>query len=637
MLQAIHDNLKGIFAMVIIGVLAVVFIFWGVEFVAVGGLTSTQGVSVNGQDLNPNEIRGNFQDELNRYQVAFGDVNVPDEIRSQIREGVIDGAVRTELIRQRTEELRLRPTNAQVLETIRQYPAFQVAGEFSKDAYYAALRSANIEPAVFEAQQKQVVAAQQLDRGLYASSFLLPDEFTRRQALVGEEREMAWVVLPAAGFVDEVTVDDAALAQYYEEHKADYSTPEQANLQYVELDLANVRNEVDASEEKLLAYYEENVERYRSLERRRVSHILITPDGDEAAARTKAQEAFDRAAAGEDFATLARELSQDPGSASAGGDLGWADRATYVEPFADAAWAARPGEIVGPVETQFGWHVIKVDEVEAGEQRSFDEVRPELEAEYRQAEAERLYADEQEQLDTMAFEAGGDLAQVAQDLALQVRNVEGFTRQGGGGFGNVPQLVEAVFDPQVLAGTQLATLEVAPGRTVSIKVVAHEPPRERPLGEVRDQVQTALVQELARGRAAEQAGALVAALRAGETSWDDAAARWSGAGDVAGGQPKLDFVGRRDPAVPPALADAAFRAPAPVESRTYGTAELGSGDVAVFAVAAVRPGSPARLSPAERAQALRETRDRIAMQDAATYVTRLRAGAQVEVNQQLFE
>jgi hypothetical protein len=154
---------------------------------------------------------------------------------------------------------------------------------------------------------------------------------------------------------------------------------------------------------------------------------------------------------------------------------------------------------------------------------------------------------------------------------------------------------------------------------------------------VRDQVQTALVQELARGRAAEQAGALVAALRAGETSWDDAAARWSGAGDVAGGQPKLDFVGRRDPAVPPALADAAFRAPAPVESRTYGTAELGSGDVAVFAVAAVRPGSPARLSPAERAQALRETRDRIAMQDAATYVTRLRAGAQVEVNQQLFE
>ena len=637
MLQAIHDNLKGIFAMVIIGVLAVVFIFWGVEFVAVGGLTSTQGVSVNGQDLNPNEIRGNFQDELNRYQVAFGDVNVPDEIRSQIREGVIDGAVRTELIRQRTEELRLRPTNAQVLETIRQYPAFQVAGEFSKDAYYAALRSANIEPAVFEAQQKQMVAAQQLDRGLYASSFLLPDEFTRRQALVGEERELAWIVLPAAGFVDEVTVDEAALTQYYEEHKADYRTPEQANLQYVELDLANVRNEVDASEEKLLAYYEENVERYRSLERRRVSHILITPDGDEAAARAKAQEAFDRAAAGEDFAALARELSQDPGSASAGGDLGWADRATYVEPFAEAAWGAQPGEIVGPVETQFGWHVIKVDEVEAGEQRSFDEVRPELEAEYRDVEAERLYADEQEQLDTMAFEAGGDLAQVAQDLALQVRTVEGFTRQGGGGFGNVPQLVEAVFDPQVLAGTQLATLEIAPGRTVSVKVVAYEPPRERPLGEVRDQVQAALVQELARGRAAEQAGALVAALRGGETSWDDAAARWSGAGDAAGGQPKLGFVGRRDPAVPPALADAAFRAPAPIESRTYGTAELGNGDVAVFAVAAVRPGSPARLSPAERAQALRETRDRIAMQDAATYVSRLRAGAEVEVNQQLFE
>jgi len=637
MLQAIHDNLKGIFAMVIIGVLAVVFIFWGVEFVAVGGLTSTQGVSVNGQDLDPNEIRGNFQDELNRYQVAFGNVDVPDEIRSQIRQSVINGAVRTELIRQRTEELRLRPTNAQVLETIRQYPAFQVAGEFSKDAYYAALRSANIEPAVFEAQQKQLVAAQQLDRGLYASSFLLPDEFGRRQALVGEERELAWVVVPAARFVDEVTVDEAALAQFYEERKAEYRTPERANLQYVELDLANVRNEVDVSEEKLLAYYEDNIERYRSLERRRVSHILITPDGDDAAGQARAQEAYDRAVGGEDFAMLARELSQDPGSAAAGGDLGWADRATYVEPFADAAWAAQPGEIVGPVETQFGWHVIKVEEVESGEQRSFDEVRPELEAEYRQVEAERLYADEQEQLDTMAFEAGGDLAQVAQDLALQVRTVEGFTRQGGGGFDNVPQLVEVVFDPQVLSGTQLATVEVSPGRTVSVKVVAHEPPRDRPLEEVRDEVEAALVQELARGRAAERAGELVANLRGGETSWDEVAARWSGAAGAADAQPQLRFVERRDPTMPPALADAAFKAPAPVESRTYGTAELGSGDVAVFALAAVRPGSPARLSPAERAQALRDARDRIAMQDAATYISRLRAGAEVEVNQQLFE
>jgi len=309
-----------------------------------------------------------------------------------------------------------------------------------------------------------------------------------------------------------------------------------------------------------------------------------------------------------------------------------------VEPFSDSAWAAHPGEVVGPVQPQFGWHVIKVEEVESGEQRSFGEVRPELEAECRQVEAERLYADEQEQLDTMAFEAGGDLAQVAQDLALQVRTVEGFTRQGGGGFGNVPQLVEVVFDPQVLAGTQLATIEVSPGRTVTVKVVAHEPPRDRPLEEVRDQVESALVQELARQRAAERAGELVAALRVGETSWDEIATRWSGAEEgAAGAQPKLDFVARRDPAMPPALADAAFKAPAPVESRTYGTAELGSGDVAVFALAAVRPGSPARLSPAERAQALRDARDRIAMQDAATYINRLRAGAEVEVNQQLFE
>jgi len=635
MLQAIHDNLKGIFAMVIIGVLAVVFVFWGVEFVSVGGLSSTQGISVNGQDLDPNEVRRSYQDELNRYQVAFGDVDVPEEIREEIRRGVIDSTVRTELIRQRTDELRLRATNAQVLEAIRQIPAFQVAGEFSKDAYYAALRSANIEPAYFESQQKQFVAARQLDRGLYASTFVLPGEFDRRQALTGEEREIAWVVVPAAPFVDEVSFDEAALEQYYEEHKADYRTQEVANLQYVELDLANVRNEVDASEEELLAYYEENLERYRSFERRRVSHILVTPEnGDDAAAQAKAQAAYERAAAGEDFAALARELSQDPGSAAAGGELGWAEKSTYVEPFADAAWSAAPGEIVGPVKTQFGWHVIRVEEVEPGEQRSFEEAREELEPEYRSAEAEQLYSDEQEQLDTMAFEANGDLASVAAELALPVRSLEGFSREGGGALGISPQLIQAVFDPDVLNGSQLRTLEIEPGRTVTVKVVAYEPPRDRALDEVREQVESALRQELARKRAEERAGEIVAALRGGG-SWDDVASRWSGADRP--GSPGLRFVGRNDPSLPPPVSAAAFKAPAPVESRTYGTAELDGGDVAVFAVAAVRPGSPARLSPAERAQAMRDTRDRIAMQDASTYVSELRAGAEVEVNPQLFE
>ena len=158
MLQAIHDNLKGVFAMIILGVLAVVFVFWGVEFVSVGGLTSTQGIEVNGEDVNLNDVQREYQERLTQLQLSLSGTEIPAELREQLRQDVIERAVTAELVRQRTNELRFRASDRDVLEQLQQIPAFQVDGKFSKDAYYAALRSANIEPAYFEAQQKQAVA-----------------------------------------------------------------------------------------------------------------------------------------------------------------------------------------------------------------------------------------------------------------------------------------------------------------------------------------------------------------------------------------------------------------------------------------------------------------------------------------------
>ena len=273
MLQAIHDNLKGVFAMIILGALAVVFVFWGVEFVSVGGLTASQGIEVNGQDVNTTEIRQAYQEEITRYQAAFGAADVPTELREKIRQDVLEGAIRQELIRQRTDEQRFRASNAEVLETLKEIPAFQVDGRFSKDAYYAALRSANLEPAVFEAQQKHYVAARQLDRGIYASAIVLPQEYTRREALLNETREIAWFVVPAARFMDQASPDEAAIADYYARNKASYQTEESANLQYVELSLADLSADVTVTEEALRAFYEDNLDRYTSIERRRASHI----------------------------------------------------------------------------------------------------------------------------------------------------------------------------------------------------------------------------------------------------------------------------------------------------------------------------------------------------------------------------
>jgi len=636
MLQAIHDNLKGVFAMIILGALAVVFVFWGVEFVSVGGLTASQGIEVNGQDVNTTEIRQAYQEEITRYQAAFGAADVPTELREKIRQDVLEGAIRQELIRQRTDEQRFRASNADVLETLKEIPAFQVDGKFSKDAYYAALRSANLEPAVFEAQQKHYVAARQLDRGIYASAIVLPQEYTRREALLNETREIAWFVVPAARFMDQASPDEAAIADYYARNKASYQTEESANLQYVELSLADLSADVTVTEEALRAFYEDNLDRYTSIERRRASHILVTSSGDDAADEAKARAAYDRAVAGEDFAGLAAELSQDPGSAQQGGDLGWAERGNFVARFADAMWSLKPGEISAPVRTEFGWHVIKLDGVEAGEVRSFEEVRGEIEPEYRRSESERLFGDLQDQLDTDAFEAGGDLQRVAEGLALEIRTQDGFTRAGGGPLGNSTALVNAVFEPDVLSGSQLRTIELEPGRVVAIKVVAHDPPREKPLDEVRGEVVAALAVESARQATAARAAALAEELRGGG-SWATTAKPWIPAEATDPTSATLRFVHRGEAAVPAEITAAAFKAGQPAGQPLYGTTTLASGDTAVWTVTYVKPGSPATLSPAERAQAMRTARDRASFQDASVYVTALRSKAEVKVNPQLFE
>ena len=293
------------------------------------------------------------------------------------------------------------------------------------------------------------------------------------------------------------------------------------------------------------------------------------------------------------------------------------------------------GEIKGPVRTQFGWHVLKLEGIEASTMPTFEEMRPQLEDEYRRAESEELFGDLQEQLDTVAFEASGDLQRVADSLALDIRSVEGFTRQGGA-LGDSPELVAAVFDPEVLNGSQLRTVEVAPGRVVALKVVAHQPQRDRPVEEVRDQVVAAYTLEQARKLAGERAAALADELRDG-ADWNAVAAGWipKDVTDPSSARPR--FIRRGEPAVPPAVSTAVFKAGQPEGKPVYGTATLASGDAAIWTVTYVRPGSPATLAPAQRAAAMREAREQSSLRDASVYIAKLRSEADVKVNPQLFQ
>jgi peptidyl-prolyl cis-trans isomerase D len=554
-------------------------------------------------------------------------------MRTAMQKRVLEQAVRTELIRQRTRKLGFEATDAEVLEAIRQVPAFQVDGKFSPDAYHAALRSINMSPERFEAEQRDYVLARQLDRGLYSSAFVLPAELERQVALFGETRTLGWAAIPAREFEPQVVLDDAAIAAYYEANKSRYMSEEQATVDFVELDIDAYAARADVSEAALREYYEENKARYTQAGRRHARHILFAAGKDDAAAEANARRAYERATAGEDFAALARELSEDPGSKESGGDLGEAERADFVGPFADAVWSMKPGEIRGPVKTEFGWHVIKLESASPEVTKSFEEVRAELEPEFRRNQVEEAFGDAQEELDAAAFEAQGDIRAVAAKLNLPVKRVERYTRAGSAELGATPQVVAAVFAPEVIAGRELRTVELSPGKVVALGVTAHEPARARPLEEVRAQVIESARLEAAAKLSAARAKELVDELRSG-AAWGPAVARWAG---EAGTQvPKT--AGRQEAAIPGEIRDAAFRAPRPAPGKpSYGIAALANGDTAVWTVTAAEPGKLAATTTEAGRRARDEARDRLAMTDATVYIAAMRASSEVDVNPQLFE
>lgn len=633
MLQTIHDKLRGIFAIVILVALGVVFIFWGVE-VRIGSFSAARGIEVNGQEVDVDNVLRSYREQLSRYETAFAAAGVPEEMRKSLKTQVLEQAVRTELIRQRTKKLRFEGSDAAVLAEIRKIPAFQVGGQFSADAYHAALRSIGLSVTQFEAEQRQSAIAAQLDRGIASSTFVLPAEFGRQIALRHEGRELAWVVLPATAFTGSITQDETALRAWYEARKSRFMTEEQATVAYVELNIEALAATAAVDEAMLREYYESNKARYTTPGRRHARHILIESGADDAAAEARAKAAYDRARAGADFAALARELSDDAGSKDSGGDLGWAQRGDFVAAFGDAVWSMKPGEIHAPVKTEFGWHVIRLEEVSPETTRSFDEVRAELEPELRRSEVENAFGDRQEEMNTLAFESAGDLEAVATKLKLPIRRIEHFTRDGDSGLGKEPVLIDAVFAPEVLAGRELRTVELGTGRVIALGVVAHQPAAPRPFEEVRAQVAEAARLEQAQKIATDRATAVVAELGAG-AAWESTTRAWHSGGATPTDQPRL--VRRGDAQVPGEVAIAAFRAPVPQGKPQFGAVQLASGDSAIWKLSAVRTGTVATLSADELAREQDLARQRAGYGDAALYVASMRANADVDVNPQLFQ
>src|ERR1700730_1276175 len=626
MLQSIHDKLKGWVAGVVLGAIGLVFVFWGINWTL---SAPTYAAKVNGTEISSNEVRQTYQQQLAQIE-RQSSAPLDEAMRNEIKRRVLDEYVNSEALVTRADELGYRVSDSELLAEMSHVPAFQVDGKFDQAHALAVLNSQGRSVSEIEGLFRRDAKLRQLDTALNASSFATPTELKEFRALTRQQRELAWVTLSAAKYAAGAIPEDAAITAYFDAHKSAYMTPETVNLRYVELSLAQLGSKVSVDDAQLKAFYEEQKtktpERFQQPEQRRVRHILLSVNNpkEDAAVKLKAEGILKRAQAGEDFSKLAKEFSQDPGSASQGGDLGWSEKKIFVGPFADAAFAMKVDEIAGPVKTQFGYHILKLDGIKPPAVKNFEESKAELESEYKRNEAERLFNNAQDQLADAALQNATDIDLVAKKAGLTVQDIPTFSRNGGGGsLGNVPAVIDAAFSQDGLDGRLSPIIEVEKGRGVVLRATDHKLPQQKTLEAVRTEVIAAWKKQRGAELATAAASEAAKRLSAGD-SWDAVVKSLGGTTQA----PK--FIARSDQDVPMEIRTNAFQAPKPAQKPVYENLTLTNGDAVVLAFSAVREDPNA--AAIKDADVRRQYAAQIASGEAQSYAAAARADAKVSLN-----
>lgn len=598
MLQTIRDRLTGGVALVFLGLIGLTLV------VSFGNMTTdvasaNVAATVNGDDISMFRFREVYQRQLAQQQEAFQG-ELPAFLEPQIQRNVLEGLIRNRVQAQYVSDQGYRADDQRVRDFIRGQEAFQVDGEFSQQSYIALLASQSISPEQFESEQRTFLEISELQAGIVSTDFYTPAEYRRFIELDREQREAVFLRFDPVALLPNIEVTDEEILAFYEANPARFQTEENVDLDYIEIQLADIASTVEVDDEAVRAFYEGNLDRFQTAEERRARHILIAinDDRDAAAAGELAAELAGRLEAGEEFAALAAEYSDDPGSANDGGELGWAGRGVYVPEFEETLFALEVGQVSPPVQTQFGFHLIELAELRSGSQQAFETVRDSLREELQRQEAEDGYYELAERLDDLALENPGSLEPAAQGAGLPLQRAERITRSGGEPFGFNQDLVSAAFDEAVLTdGENSPLIELDAGRAVVIRVAEYRAPEVRPLDAVQDEIEQELRLQSAGRRAREQGEAALARIRAGEDL--EAVAAELGLEALSPG-PLL----RRSDAVAPDAVAEVFRMAPPVDGTpSLGGVAGGDGSYTVIRLENALPGRPEDIPRPQRDQA----------------------------------
>lgn len=544
------------------------FVLFGIDGYNRSGGKGETVARVSGHDITRSEWDAAHKNEVDRLRASMPNLDAKFFDSPQARYSTLERLVRDRVLAQAADKLKLATSDARLARELQDNPTIaslrKPDGTLDMDRYRQLAGSQGMTPEMFEARVRSDLSTRRVVSGVTESGFAAAALADIALNAFYEKREVQIARFNSTDFAAKVNPTDAELEAFYQANQSLFQAPEQASIEYVVLDLNAVKKDMVVSEQDLRSYYDQNAARLSGTEERRASHILINapkaaPDAERQKARVRAQELLDAVRKAPDsFADVARKNSQDTGSASNGGDLDFFARGAMVKPFEEAAFSMKKGEISDLVESDFGFHIIKLTDIKAPKQRSFDDLRADIEADLKAQQAQRKFAETAEAFTNGVYEQSDSLKPVAERLKLEVKTASNLLRTPAPGATGVlanPKFLAAVFGPDAVEKKRnTEAVETAPNQLTAGRITKYTAAQTLPMSEVRARVRERVLARRAAEMAKKEGMDKLAAWKANPASASLGAAQVISRDQPLNTPPQvMDAALRSDPAALPAL------------------------------------------------------------------------------------
>ena len=595
-MQSLRDGSTGIASKILVGLIIIVFAMFGMGSITTFLAPTPKVAEVNGEDITQVEMETAV--ERSRRMMIAQDIDPLSIDEDVLRDSVLQSLISRKLLSQLADDWNLVYPDALLDEEIRSTSAFQVGGLYNPEQFSLVVGSAGFSPQGYREELRKEKKLAQIATAIAGSGFLPNELVTRIGSISGQTRDVAYLLIEIETLSEQVETSDQELLVSYQESLQEYETEETVDIEYVELKKSDLLELVDASEQELLNYFEDTKEAYIRPEERRLAHIFkeYSSNGD---ARAAVEKMYKQIIDGAEFDTLAKENSDDPLSAENGGDLGFSARGVFSSEsylqFEEVAFSLELNEISEPVETEFGFHLIKVLDIAPSVDPVFDQVKDSVVQSYRQDMSDEMFVARSSELSELAFESN-DLQGPATALDLPIKTTGPVGYSATEGIAANPEIINMAFSEDILIeGNNSDVIEVNTDHHVVIRVKKYEPAEIRSFDEVINEVRGKFLREKSVKLAEDQAKEIIEMLEAGSLTRyvaDQFDLSWTVVAAVKRMSLELDDE----------IREKAFALPRPIEGgKSLGYAFLDAGNVAVISVTNVANYPEAQVSGEEMA------------------------------------